>query len=208
LEDASAVAGLVMDAVPAEFAYLQDEAIIDGNGASQPLGILNSNALVSVAAEGGQAAQSIIIENVVNMYARFFMSSLPGAVWVINQDILPQLFLMTITVGTGGAPVYLPAGNVAGAPFGTLLGKPILPMEQAKTLGTVGDFMLIDPSQYIMIDKGGVNQENSIHVQFTTDESAFRWLQRTEGQPEWNSAITPANGTNTVSPFVALATRA
>ena len=42
----------------------------------------------------------------------------------------------------------------------------------------------------------------------TTDETAFRFILRVDGQPLWNSAVTPANGTNTISPFISLATRA
>ena len=111
-------------------------------------------------------------------------------------------------VGTGGMPVYLPANGISGAPFGTLLGRPIVPIEYCATLGTVGDVILADLSQYVMIEKGGLQAETSIHVQFLTDETAYRFVYRVDGQPAWKDALTPFKGNSTLSPFVALATRA
>ena len=127
--------------------------------------------------------------------------------WFINQDIEPQLFTMGLIVGTGGAPVYLPPGGLSASPYGTLFGRPAVPIEQCSTLGTVGDIILADMSQYVAAEKGGMQTAASIHVRFLYDESCFRFTLRVDGQPMWNTALTPANGSNTLSPFVALATR-
>ena len=82
-----------------------------------------------------------------------------------------QLFSMSLAVGTGGVPVFMPAGGAAGQPFSTLFGRPIVASEYGATLGTVGDIMLIDPTQYTLIDKGGIQTATSIHVRFVYDES-------------------------------------
>ncbi len=63
-------------------------------------------------------------------------------------------------------------------------------------------------SEYVLIDKGGVQEDVSMHVRFIYGESTLRWTARVNGQPKWRTALTPANGTATKSPFVALATRA
>ena len=47
----------------------------------------------------------------------------------------------------------------------------------------------------------------SIHVKFVYDETAFRFVMRVDGQPIWNSDITPYKGAATVGPFIALETR-
>jgi len=112
-----------------------------------------------------------------------------------------------VAVGTGGVPVYLPANGLSSSPYGTLFGRPVVPVEYAATLGTVGDVILADFSEYFLADKGGVQSASSIHVQFLTDQSVFRFIYRVDGQPAWSAALTPANGTNTLSPFVAVATR-
>ncbi len=89
----------------------------------------------------------------------------------------------------------------------SLLGRPVVPVEYCATLGTVGDIIFADFSQYAAIEKGGIQTAVSMHVQFTTAEMAYRFLYRFDGMPTWDSALTPYKGTNTLSPFVALATR-
>ena len=68
--------------------------------------------------------------------------------------------------------------------------------------------MLVDFSQYAFIDRGGVQNAQSLHVRFTTDEMTFRATYRVDGGSLWKEALTPFKGTNTVSPFITLATRA
>jgi HK97 family phage major capsid protein len=193
----------------AEIAFLVSDAIINGTGAGMPLGILTSAAEVSVAKETGQAATTIVTENIVKMWARFHPRWMSGAEWLINQDTIPQLLTMSLNVGTGGAPTYLPPSGLSGAPYGTLLGKPVRPIEFCPTLGTVGDIMLVNLKAYAGGIKGGVMSDMSIHLRFDYNETAFRFVFEADGQP-WNAApLTPyKGGTNTISPFVTLATRA
>lgn len=210
LDDASALESVIKTGFTSEFGFLLDDAIINGTGAGQPLGILNSGALVSVAAEAGQTAATVVAENVIKMYSRLFAQSRPNAVWLINQNIEPQLFTMSLAVGTGGVPIYMPAGGLSGQPYGTLFGRPVLPIEQAATLGTVGDIILADLSNgYILAEKGGIRSDMSIHVRFIYDESVFRFVMRVDGQPVRASALTPYKGGSgsTQSHFIALATR-
>lgn len=207
LADAAALESFIRQAFIAEFGFLLDDAIINGTGAGQPLGILNAGCLVSVAKETGQKAATVVFENVVKMYSRMFPQSLQNANWYINQNIQPQLFSMSMAVGTGGVPVYMPAGGISGQPYGTLFGRPVIPIEQAATLGTVGDIIFADLNGYILAEKGGISSDMSIHVQFVYDESVFRFVMRVDGQPERASALTPYKGSDTLSHFVALATR-
>ena len=207
LQDTSALESIITQAFSEDFAWMLDNAIFRGTGAGQPLGITGHAATIPVAAEPGQAANTILWENIVNMWSRCWGRSRGNAAWFINQDIEPQLFTMSQAVGVGGVPVYLPAGGASGSPYSTLMGRPVIPIEHASTLGTVGDITLGDMSQYLMIDKGGMQTASSIHVRFVYDESAFRFVYRCDGQPMWNQALTPANSTNTLSPFVQLATR-
>jgi len=191
-----------------EFGFKLDDAIINGTGAGQPLGVMNSPCLISVAKEAGQAAATIVAENVIKMHARLWGGSRNNAVWLINQDIEPQLHTMSLAVGTGGIPVYMPAGGLSQSPYGTLYGKPVIPVWQCQTLGTKGDIIFADLSQYLLAEKGGIDAASSIHVRFVYDETAFRFVMRVDGQPWWNSALTPYKGTQTQSPFVVLDTRA
>jgi HK97 family phage major capsid protein len=211
LDDASALGGILQNAFVNEFGFMMDDAIINGSGAGQPQGILNAGCLVSQAAEAGQAAQTVIAENVINMWSRLFASSRNSAVWLVNQNLEPQLHTMSIAVGTGGIPVYMPAGGLSGLGYGTLFGRPVMAIEQCQTLGTVGDIFLADfANGYIMAEKGGMQSDMSIHVRFIYDESVFRYVMRLDGQPILATETTPYKGgsTYTQSHFIALATRA
>ena len=209
LQDAVALEAFIRQAFPSEFGFLVDDAIVNGTGAGQPLGIINAGSLVTVAKEAGQVADTIMAENVIKMSSRLFASSFPNAAWYVNQMCMPQLYTMSIAVGTGGQLVFIPPGGLSAAPYGMLLGRPVIPIEQCAALGDVGDIILADLNGYILAQKGGIQSDMSIHVRFVYDESVFRFVLRIDGQPVRASALTPYKGgaTATQSHFVALAAR-
>ncbi len=191
-----------------ELAFMLDEAAIRGTGAGQPLGITNAPGTIDIPAEGSQAATTIVAENIINMFARLHARSAGNAVWFINQDTLPQLYTMSIAVGTGGSLVYTPPAGLSEAPYGTLFGRPVVPVESCSTLGTSGDIILADMDAFLAAEKSsGINVRSSVHLYFATDRMAFKASVRVDGQPWWRSAISPNQGTNTQSPFLTLATR-
>lgn len=208
LQDAGALEVILNQMFAEEIGFKLDDAIINGDGAGKPLGIMNAPCLVTVAKETGQAADTVIFDNIVKMWSQLHAPSRGNAVWYINQDVEPQLYGMSLSVGTGGVPVYMPANGIAGAPYSTLFGRPVIPIEQCDTVGDLGDIILADMGQYYLIDKGGVQAASSIHVKFIYDEMTYRMTYRVDGQPAWKSAITPYKSSNTLSPFVTLAERA
>jgi HK97 family phage major capsid protein len=189
-----------------------DEAILRGTGAGQPLGIIvaGNPSKIAQTAEAGQAAGTIVYENIIKMWSRAYATSLRNMIWVANSNTFPQLATMSLAVGTGGSPAYLPANGAAGAPYGTLMGKPIIFSEHCSTVGTEGDICLIDFSQYLVGQKrgagAGIKFASSIHLKFDYDQTAFRFVMRLDGQPWWPSVFTPKRG-STQSPFITLATR-
>ncbi|MGH7488972.1 MAG: phage major capsid protein, partial [bacterium] len=208
LQDTTALAAVIQEAFPEEFAFMVDDAVFEGPGTATPLGFNKSNCKVTVPKETGQPGKTIQFENVTNMWARCPARSMTSAEWWINQDCLPQLMGMSMVIGTGGVPVYLPPGGLSGSPYGTLMSRPVIPIEYCDTLGTEGDIVLADPTQYVMIDKGEIQYATSIHVAFLTAEQAFRFIYRVDGQPVDDKPITPFKGTAKQSSFVTLATRA
>jgi len=207
LQDAAALEAVISNAFAQEFAFKIQDALINGTGAGLPLGVLNAACRVQVDKETGQAATTLVAENIEKMWARMWVGGLPNSVWLINQDCYPQLFSMSKVVGVGGVPVYMPPGGLSVAPFGTLMGRPVVPIEQCQTLGTEGDIIFADFGEYLFCDKGGMQSAQSIHVRFIYDETVFRFVYRCDGQPTWASALTPYKGTDTVGPFVVLKVR-
>jgi len=190
-------------------AWQMDEDFINGTGAGQALGVLNSPCLVTVAKESGQSADTIVTENIVKMWSRMYPRCHGKAVWLANPDTFPQLATLSITVSSGGSVVGLIKEGVAGGAPLTLLGRPLILTEHCQTVGDKGDILLCDFSEYLVAQKAGqaLKVDTSIHLRFDYDETAFRFVMRYDGQPWWPAALTPKHGSNTLSPFVALAAR-
>jgi len=209
LEDATALESWVNQLFSKEFGFQIDNAIVRGSGVGQPLGFLNSPALVTQDDEATQAAAVINWKNIVKMYSRLPAASASKAAWYYNSEIFPALATMQFDAGatSGSVPLFIPANSAAGNPQNSLLGLPLIPIEQASALGTPGDLILADMSEYLLIEKGGIQSAMSIHVRFEYDESMLRFVFRTDGQPMWRAPLTPFLGTATKSPFVVLDTR-
>lgn len=202
LEDAPRLTSRLTQGAADAINFKLDQGIFSGDGVGKPEGLLNSGALISVAKESGQSADTIVAANVLNMYSRQW--NIRNSVWLANIDIFPQIAQMTI----GDQPMFQPPTGMAGAPFGTLMGRPIQYNQQSEVLGDVGDLVLADMKGYYGIKKsGGVKFAESMHLFFDRDAQAFRWTFRFNGQTFMSQPVTPNKGT-TKSHFVALAERA
>jgi HK97 family phage major capsid protein len=191
-----------------ELAFAVGAALVRGTGAGQPLGLINSPAAVTISKESGQTAATLTSANIVKMWARrFAMGPASNYVWLINQDVSPQLHLLTLGIGTAGVVTYLPPGGLSAKPYATLMGAPVLESEWCSTLGTVGDVILVDLSQYVTINQGGVQSMSSMHVYFLSDQHSFRSTVRMDGSCWQADPLTPFQGTNTQSPIVLLESR-
>jgi len=181
-----------------EFTFKLEDAIVEGNGVNKPLGFMNAGCAVGITRS---SAAVIVWLDVYTMLSRIFPQSRPNAVWLANLDTFGQL--ASIKDGNNNA-VWLPNSNVGGAPFQTLYGLPVIYSEYCQTLGTAGDLCLVDLSQYLLGTKGTTQNATSMHIKFDYDAMAYRFTLRVDGQPWWNSALTPFHGTNTQSPFIYL----
>lgn len=206
LQDATALRAIVSQAYAEEMAYKLDDAIFNGNGIGQPIGILTGSSLISITKETGQANDTVVHENIQKMWNRMVARSRKNAVWYINQEIEPQLENMVQAIGTAGAISPLAKEFIERR---TLYNRPVIAHESCAKIGDAGDIVLADPKQYIGIDKENVQATESIHVRFLYDESCFRFIYRFNGAPYRNSAITPAKGSSgyTLSSFVTLGAR-
>lgn len=204
LQDAPLLTSRLMNGASRAMAYKMDEAIMEGDGVGKPLGIKNAACLVSQAKKLNQTADTIVAENVVNMYARMLNFGGP-AVWLVNPDAWNQLPLMTI----GDQPIWTaPSEGLKSAPGGTLLGRPVIMSELCETLGDKYDIMLVSLDGYYAAKRGEAQYDESIHLWFDTNEKAFRWIFRFGGQPILSAAVTPPNSAVTRSHFVTLDARA
>lgn len=204
--------GLLQTAMQEALAQTLDSWFISGTGAGVPLGILSAPCTVSQAKDASQVAATITPTNIANMVSRLAPGSWSKAQWIVSPSALAALFtLATVTKNVAGnenvsghAPEFfsvLPDGKFS------LCGRPLIVSDRCAALGTVGDVMLCDLSQYMV----GIRQNAELAVDssigFKESEVWFRLNCRIDGQPVQASAITPRVGSATLSPFVTLASR-
>lgn len=203
LQDAARLADRLTRKAGLAIRYKVNEAIVNGTGAGQPLGWFTHSAKVSVVKETSQTAATVNAQNVSKMYARNLNPA--RANWYINQDVFPQLPLMTI----GNQPIWLAPNGFMSAPGGLLLGRPVIFLENCQTVGTQGDIQFVDPKGYYANHKGSAPAfASSIHLYFDYNIEAFRWIFRVGGQPYLSAVVSPAKGTSTRAHVVVLDTRA
>lgn len=206
MDDSTALPAYLTRKTGESIRWKSNDALVNGSGVGRPLGIANSGALISQAKETGQTADTINWQNVTNMFSRIPGDMLANSVWLVSNDAYPQLPQMTL----GNNPIFLPASQGAVAsPAGTLMGRPIIITQSCQTVGDLGDIYLVDFMSYRTITKaGGIETATSMHLYFDANAMAFRATFRIDGQPMLSAAISPANGSTTLSPYVALAARA
>lgn len=203
LQDAAFMTGFFGTAFTLATNRLLEDSIICGDGEGKPTGILKSGALIETPAEAGQAVNTLTTKNILSMWSRALFTGRRNAVWLIHPDLedqLPQLML-------GDKPVWMPEGGISGAQYQTILGRPVLFNDNCKAMGSVGDVILADLKQYMLLRKGSAKQDWSMHVEFLTDQHCFRMVLRCNGTPKVTAPVKLKNSVRTRSPFVTLAAR-
>jgi HK97 family phage major capsid protein len=196
LEDSAiGLEALLMKLFGDAIGWYEEEAFWQGNGVGQPLGIMNSGALIQVPRA---AVTAVSLADLGGIMARFLGNFYaPSVAWVANKAVLPQL------INLGNAVITWATISGQRVP-GSILGIPLYFTEHQATLGSVGDIGLYDFDQYLIGDRKGLKVDRSIEYRFSTDETTWRFVKRVDGQPLVDSTFTPARGT-TKSPFVCLA---
>src|SRR3990172_1472115 len=198
IADAVALENWINTYLPLELRFRVENAVVNGTGANQPLGVLNGGALVTVTRS---VASHVTSDDLRGMWKRMWAPARQTAVWLYDQSIEDDIDALGIAIGTAGVldPSYKPAGSVPGQIYATYKGRPIIPVEHCANIGTTGDVILWSPDDYQTIDKDGVQQAVSLHVAFLADESVYRFIYRVDGQPISNATLTPKSGGNALT---------
>lgn len=185
-----------------ELNFMVNDDIVNGTGIGGAQGMLISGAMITVTR---QNASAVIHQDILNMWQRLLPWTRKNAQWFINSEVEPQLDALYFAgLSTGVLSPYVSYG-VDGVL--RLMGKPVTVTEFNPGLGTAGDIILADMSQYLFWEKGDVQAATSIHIAFLTDEEAFRFVYRSDGQTAHYKPVTmykSSSGTLTQSPFVSL----
>jgi HK97 family phage major capsid protein len=173
--------------------------LVDGVGAGQPLAVMNCPSTITFTRT---TTGKIVWDDIVGMFARLHPNSFSNSVWVAHQSTLPQLLTLSVPIGVAGS--YVPVMSESNGTY-RILGREVLFTEKVNSLGSKGDFQLIDFSQYVMgIMPDNFRLDNSSHLLFKTNETVFRLVARVDGQGMWSKAFQPAKNAPTQSWAVVL----
>jgi HK97 family phage major capsid protein len=182
--------------------WTEEYAFLQGNGVGKPLGMLNTSG--PVIQQTRAVARKISYADVAGIMSKMLPSSLGRAIWVVHPYALIDLVQLR---DAAGRVVWVDAlgGAQKGIP-GYLFGRPVFISEKVPAYGTAGDLSLLDPGLYIIADRMALEVAASEHVNFLKNQMTWRVVERVDGRPWIEKAITLADGTSTVSPFVSTAT--
>lgn len=179
--------------------WFEDYAFLRGNGVGKPLGLLNTDALISVTRS---AASAFSLTDAANMLSRLLPGWNPmNTVWAVHPTILPKLMTMTDTAS--GHAVWI--DNARERPKMSLFGIPVETTEKLPSLNTLGDVLLLDLQHYLIGDRQQIDIAFSEHVAFLNNQGVWRFVSRIDGQPWLRDKITLSDASSTISPFVGLA---
>jgi len=189
-------------------AWFEDIAFVQGAGGGQPLGILNAPCLISVTRKN---TSHVVPMDILKMYTEVLPASRDKIVWLLNHEVLMDLLTSTVepypmTYATTPAYSATPwfQANLVDPVKKTILGRPYFVSEKMSGLGDAGDIGCFDLSYYLIGERQPLTIDASTHVYFTSDYTAWRFVERIDGQPWLQSALTPYKGSDTLSPFVSL----
>lgn len=186
------VGSRIRRAVNARMAFL----VLKGTGVGQPLGILNSPALVSAL---HASASAFAYGDALNAIA-VFEPLMGDGFWVANRTNLPEIHIVAQNAGGYVTDMNREPGTVP------MYGFEVFTSEHLPVTDNAGSIILIDGGSYIIFEHGPFYLEYSEHADFLNGNDVWRFGQRIDGKPILDSTIKEGNaGTATqVSPFVSM----
>jgi HK97 family phage major capsid protein len=180
-------------------AWYEEYAFLQGNGVGKPLGILNAGATIAVTRN---TPGHFYFQDLSTMLSKLLPASYTRARWYVSPTVVADL--LQLKDGANRALFVSIDQGAAKPPVWKLLNLPVQITEKIPALGTKGDVMLVDPQLYVIGDRMMLEVAASEHVNFLKNQMTWRFVQRVDGRPWLDNAITLQDGTSQVSPFVIL----
>ena len=190
-------------------AWFYDYYILRGDGASQPRGLLNSNAGFTQVSTGSAV---FTLEDAANMMSHLLSQSWDNAVWIMHPSVLPQLITMSAGGTTSNYLVWLNPSPYSGEggpaaqklPLGFFMGLPIIFTEKLPALaaGSIGSVVLADLSKQLVGDRLAVQIESSPWPFFTSNQTVWRVIARWDSDNWLNAPVIQADGSYQMASIV------
>jgi HK97 family phage major capsid protein len=187
-------------------AWYEEYAFLQGNGVGKPVGMLTAGAAIPTGGNAGltarAAANQIQFADVAAMWSKLLPASWGKAIWTFSPTCVPQL--LQLKDGANRAIFISIDQGITKSPTWNLMGRPAFATEKVPAMGTKGDLMLLDPSLYVIGDRMQIEIAASEHVNFLKNQMTWRIVERVDGQPWLEKAVTLQDALTLVSPFVVL----
>lgn len=175
--------------------WYTDRTFIRGNGARQPLGVVQDPAVPVVNRQG---ANAVVYTDILNMDTKLPSVFESRAVWFMGKDVANNL---RNERDNNNQPVlqqfyHVGPGGVGMAAVEYLLGYPVVRTDnKTYPLGTKGDVILGDWSWYYIGDRKRFTMDVSKHYQFRNNKTAIRVVGRLDGQAAFPEAFVVLDST-------------
>ena len=198
LRNSEAASSLITTLLRRAILAAEDVAFLSGNGAGQPLGIINHPATINVARTGfPSAAPGDNYVDLVNMYTSVMKDG--PLVWVYSPTMLGELMTMT---DVNGNLIWTTSAR-EGEP-NRVMGIPAIENERSPVMGQAGDLLLMNLNHYLIKDGSGIFISASEHVRFLQNQTVIKAFWNVDGQPWITAPLTLEDGVTQRSPFVQL----
>lgn len=180
-------------------AQKEDQLFLHGTGSNEPLGIFNSNALITHEAA---AADIFAYVDASNMSSKFYSVG-AAPIWICHPELLPDIH--QFENGTGGSVLVT---DIQGqSPTGIqIFSYPVLLSQHLARANSNQTVLLADLSTYMIFDRRGMTIAASEHDEFKKEQMVWRFSKRLDGQP-WVTGTFKLSNPGTAfeqSPFVTL----
>ena len=189
----------LMQLFGAAVGWYEEYAFLQGNGTGKPLGIINAPAAIKVSRN---TPSHFYFPDIAAMLASLLPASYNRAHWYVSPTVVQDM--LQLKDGSNRAMFLSIDQGVTKPPVWKLLNLPVHITEKVPALGTTGDVCLVDPSLYIIGDRMSLEIAASEHVNFLANQMTWRFVQRVDGQPWMDKAVTLQDASSKVSPFVIL----
>lgn len=168
--------------------------VLRGDGVGRALGVLNADALIDVSPDTNNV---FVLADASEMMSRLYPQYNPATTRFVANPLM-QTDILQLTLGDSSA---LGTTTINGRLVHTIHNIPVIYSEHLPAPDASGCVMLVDFSMYARFIRSGVTVE-TVNYANATRVTRFLIDVREDGKPMLNSAITLADGTSTVSPFV------
>lgn len=184
--------------------WYEDYAFLRGTGSTMPLGVLESDCLLTEVA----ASSTFVLSDMANMLAKFMSRETMGGVWVMHPLVLPKLIELADGAANTNNIIWIP--NAREKEPASLFGRPVLfsekmpAMPAGNSAAQKGGVLLADFSYYLVGSRQQIQIDFSEHFKFTENKGTWRFVELVDGQPWMKTYRTLADGSTTMSPFITL----